>query len=287
MPEHRNVMNATADNFTELVLENSRKGPVLVHYWAPWAGPCMQLKPLLARLVEDYGGRFLLVEINTDEQKPLARQYNVTSIPFLKIFRNGEPVHDFHGGQAEAEFRRVLDRFTGRDVDPRHAAAVRAFREGDVEEAIALFEKAVTAMPDDARIRLHYAKVLLGQGLPQEAARQLEVLPDDARQDLDIADMLAHVRFALAAEAAPERSFLKAAIETDPDDCASRFGDAALCLREDDFDGALAQLLEILRREPAWNGGAARPGMLAVFRMLGDQHALVQRYRRELLELPD
>lgn len=61
------VFGATTDNFHKLVLENSDKGLVLVNYWSPKAGPCMMLMPRLVRLATEFGGRFLLVMLNTDD----------------------------------------------------------------------------------------------------------------------------------------------------------------------------------------------------------------------------
>lgn len=83
----RYVLDATTDNFRTLVLENSDKGPVLVNYWSPGAGPCMMPMPRLVRLCTEYGGRFLLVMLNTDEFGRLAREQGVVSLPTVKMYR--------------------------------------------------------------------------------------------------------------------------------------------------------------------------------------------------------
>ena len=102
--------DASSANFAQLVLGNSDKGPVLVHFWTPKAGPCMLLMPRLVKLAKEYGGKFLLVMVNTDELGHIARQYGVTSVPTVKFFRHGQVVHTIHGADPDAEFRKVLDR---------------------------------------------------------------------------------------------------------------------------------------------------------------------------------
>ncbi|MHB8624090.1 MAG: thioredoxin family protein [Sulfuricaulis sp.] len=87
------VFDATAENFRNLVLENSDKGPVLVHYWSPRAGPSLMLMPRLVRLATEFGGRFLLVMLNTDKLAQLAHDYGVNGIPTIKFFRRGQVVN--------------------------------------------------------------------------------------------------------------------------------------------------------------------------------------------------
>src|SRR4030065_481079 len=99
------VFDASADNFPRLVLENSAKGPVLVNYWSPKAGPCLMLMPRLVRLASEFGGRFLLVMLNTDELSQLARSHGVVSLPTVKVYRHGKVVDTLHGAETEGVLR--------------------------------------------------------------------------------------------------------------------------------------------------------------------------------------
>ena len=116
MAPPRFVFDAGRDNFPQLVLGNSDKGPVLAYFWTPKAGPCMMLMPRLLKLAEEFGGKFLLVLVNTDEVGQIAHQYGVTSVPTVKFFRNGQVVHTLHGAESDTVFRNVLGRF----IAPRH-----------------------------------------------------------------------------------------------------------------------------------------------------------------------
>ncbi|MBZ0069678.1 MAG: co-chaperone YbbN, partial [Thiobacillus sp.] len=101
------VFDASADNFNRLVLENSHKGPVLVHFWTPKAGPCFILMPRLVKLAAEYGGKFLLVMLNADELPELARRFSVNSVPTVKFFWRGEVAHTIHGADPDSSFRQV------------------------------------------------------------------------------------------------------------------------------------------------------------------------------------
>ena len=99
------VFDATAENFRQLVLENSEKGPVLVNYWSPHAGPCMMMMPRLVRLTTEFGGRFLLVMLNTNELGRLAHEHGVNSIPTMKVYRYGKVVDTLYGVEQENVLR--------------------------------------------------------------------------------------------------------------------------------------------------------------------------------------
>ena len=106
-PSH--IADGTTANFPQLVLDNSAKGPVLVYFWSPRAGPCLMLLPRLVQLATEFGGRFLLVLLNTDERGPLARHHGVMSVPTIKLFRNGQIVDTLHGAKSTDVLHRFVE----------------------------------------------------------------------------------------------------------------------------------------------------------------------------------
>lgn len=277
MPPSRFAFEVSAENFPRLVLENSDKGPVLVYYWSPRAAPCGMLTPRLMRLADDYGGRFLLVLLNTDELYALARGHGVASIPTVKVFRHGRAVDTLHGAESEPALRRFIDKHV-RAPEVAPVGALDAFRRGDAQTALRLAARAALDNPDDLRIPVDLAKMMLAQHRYHQAFDLLNALPPEAKARADVSDLLAHAEFLATAQDAGPR----AAVARTPDDLAARYRLSALALTENDFDTALAQLVEIARRDASFRGGAAARGLDALFRLLGDEHPLVARYREAL-----
>lgn len=260
------VFDANAENFARLVLENSAKGPVLVNYWSPRAGPCLMLMPRLVRLATEFGGRFLLVMFNTDELGRLAREHGVVSLPTIKFFRHGRPVATLHGAESEEALRGFIRKQLGEAPDTQRRAARGAQAGAD---------------PADASVPLELAKLLVLQGRYEQADDLLQALPEEARDVPELRRLAAHVAFLRAARDAPPADDLAKAIADDPDNLEARYQLSAVHLVANDYESAMQQLLEIATR-----GGtrlaAARNGLLALFELLGDDDERVARYR-ELL----
>ncbi|TCS73078.1 putative thioredoxin [Sulfuritortus calidifontis] len=266
------VFDASRANFDELVLGNSHRGLVLVHFWTPKAGPCLMLMPRLVQLAADYGGRFLLVMANTDEIGGIARAHGVTSVPTVKFFLNGEVVHTIHGAEPDSTFRAVLGRFVALDSNPARQQALKAHQEGRTEEAIALLARAAVEQPDDLSISADLAKLLLLAGQPAQALNLLTALPREARHDGRIAPLLVHLELIAAADAAPDAAA--------PDE--ARFGQAARALIEDRMEAALDGLLELAQSAPEFRDDIGRRALITLFDLLGPEHELTRRYRAKL-----
>jgi len=279
MPASPYVFDATAENFRALVLENSDKGPVLVNYWSPRAGPCLILMPRLVRLATEFGGRFLLVMLNTDDLGPLAREHGVTSIPTIKVFRRGRVIDTLHGAESENVLRDFIARHVVSEAESKYAAAIQAHRSGDIEKAVTRAAEAALAEPDNPRLALELAKLLMQQGRYAQADDLLRSLPPALRQQPEIRDFSAHVRFVRVAQEAPPVQTLEQAIADNPNDLEARYRLSARKLTQDDFEGAMDQLLEIIRRDDGFRDHAGRHGLLAIFAMLGEGDERVQRYR--------
>ncbi len=285
MAEPRFVFDATPDNFRTLVLANSEKGPVAVNFWSPRAGPCLMLMPRLLKLAEEFGGRFLLVRLNTDEHGRLARDWGVTSIPTTKVFRHGKVVDTLHGAESEASVRAFLRKHVGGELSNLRAAALKAFEGGDTASAASLAAQAALAEPDNPQAPLDVAKLLLLQGRYAQAETLLAALPQALRERPEVRALQAHAGLLGAARDAPPAEILEQAVAADPGDLDARYRLAAVRLTADDYESAMAQLLEITHQNPAFRDGAARNGLLAVFTLLGEQDARVQRARAELQKI--
>jgi putative thioredoxin len=278
------VFDASAENFNRLVLENSHRGPVLVHFWTPKAGPCFMLMPRLVKLATEYGGKFLLVMLNADELPELARRFSVNSVPTVKFFWRGEVAHTIHGADPDSSFREVLDRFIAGDANRAHALGVAAWQAGQVQQARMLLANAAMAEPENLAIPRDLAKLLWSQGEGEQALKLLDSLPPEARATSEIAALHAHLTLAETARLAPAPAELEAALAAQPDDLDLRFQHAAVLLARDDFDGAMDALLAIARVDRNYRHDIGRTSLLALFDLLGAAHPLTQKYRRALSE---
>ena len=285
MPDSRYILEGTELNFDALVIENSRKGLVLVDFWAPWAGPSLRQQQVLKDLARQYDGRFLLVTVNTDQQKGIASRFGVKSLPSFKLFRNGKVVEQFHGMQPEADYRSIVDRYLVPLGDKVRLAAAKAWDADQRDKAIQLLVEGALAEPDNLEIPAMLAKLLMRVHRYDEARDVLAAMPADAADTTELATLRAHLDFITAARAVDDEAALAARLDHQPPDLDAHFKAAALHLVNDEYEQALQALIVILRADREFDKGAARRGLLAVFDTLGGDHELVKRYRGELARL--
>lgn len=278
------VFDASAENFNRLVQENSHKGPVLVHFWTPKAGPCFILMPRLVKLAAEYGGKFLLVMLNADELPELARRFSVNSVPTVKFFWRGEVAHTIHGADPDSSFREVLDRFIAGDAHRAHALGVAAWQAGNVQQARMLLANAAMAEPDNLAIPRDLAKLLWAEGEGEQALKLLDSLPPEARTEPEIARLHAHLNLAETARQAPSLSELDAHLAQQPDDMDAHFQRAAQLLAADQFAAAMDELLWVARTDRSYRHDIGRSSLLALFDLLGSAHPLTRQYRQALSE---
>ncbi len=273
------VFEVTVENFRPAVLENSQRVPVLVDFWADWCAPCKMLMPVLAKLADDYQGKFLLAKINSDDQRELAARYGVRSLPTVKVFRNGEVIDEFSGALPEGPIRELLERHVERESDKVRLNALAAHQQGDDEQAIALLQTALGDDPGNHLVQLDLIRILMDTGKFMEAGKVITSLPVDKRDTPEIKGILARIQFATVGEEAPDQETLARDIEVGPNDCEARYQLSARYILAGNYAEALEQLLEIMRRDRRFGDDAGRKGMIAVFEMLENKGPLVSRYR--------
>jgi putative thioredoxin len=276
------ALEATQENFDRLVVENSRKGPVLVDFWASWAGPSLRQRELLLKLVREYEARFLLVTVDTDRQKRIAQRFGVKSVPSCKLFRRGEPVEHVHGMQTEADYRQLIDRHIVPLADKAQASALGAWRAGDQDRAIQVLAEAAMADPENPALPLLLSKLLIQAGRHDEAHAVLTAVPPKVRDHAGIQRLGTHLELIQCGRTSAPTAELETRLAGDPGDCDTRFSLAAQHLMKDDYDGALDLLADLHRRAPDYRGGLPRRAMATVLDLLGPEDERVRRYRQLL-----
>jgi putative thioredoxin len=279
MSESPYVFETTQDTFAEAVLENSRRVPVLVDFWAAWCAPCRMLMPILAKLADEHQGKLLVAKVNADVEQGLAAQYGVRSLPTVKLFRNGQVVDEFLGALPEGAVREFLAPHVERESDRVRAEALAAHRARDSERAVALLRQASLDDPENLRVHLDLAQVLAETGQYGEAERVLRSLPASRQLEPAVASLLTRIGFASVASAAPDRAELERRVAESPEDLDARYQLACHRILSADYPGALELLFEVLSRDRSYRDDAARKAMLGIFDLLGGKGPLVSRYR--------
>ncbi len=253
------VFDITPENFATMVLQNSEKGPVLVYYLSPNAGPCMMLLPRLVNLAEEFGGRFLLTLLNIDEYRLFAQHRGITSIPTVQIYQHGDVVETVNSAWSEQYFRNVLDKYLPRKAIP---------------EVSGLSDRAHQGY----RTVLDRAKQQMQTGDIFSAYEMLEKLPEAARRDPEIDLLTTHLGLICTAERAPTINTLLEQQRKHPEnpDIAQQL--AARYLIQDEYEKSLGVLSELLSHRDVPVQQKAHRAMLAIFALLGPEHKLVQKF---------
>lgn len=274
--------DVTSADFDQKVLALSHKVPILVDFWAPWCAPCRGLKPVLEKLAEEFQGRFLLAKINSDENQELAARYGVRSIPNVKAFASGVPVDEFLGALPEGRVREFIEKLIPSIAEPLFRKAQDARSRGDGDATRKLLLEAIALDPRHEAARLDLVELLADAGELEQAHRLLDELDDRARDGARATALRARLTLA---ENAPDESTiadLEAEVARNPDDPAARLVLANSLVAKQDFSAALEHLLELVQRDRNFGEDAARRTMIQIFDLLGSDHDLVRRYRREL-----
>ncbi|HSN21526.1 MAG TPA: tetratricopeptide repeat protein [Usitatibacter sp.] len=279
------MIDATLSSFERDVIDASMEVPVLVDFWAPWCGPCKQLGPLLERLEREYGGRFKLVNVNSDTNPELVSSFNLQSIPHSVAFVDGNAVAQFAGAQPEAFVRAFLDRLIPDPSEIEHRAAREALAKGQPEVAESYLKNAIALDPANDAARLDMAAILLERGDVHPARTHFDALSSSAPQLSTYSVVSTRLEAAELAEALPPAETLTRRIRVDPADLEARLELAELHIARREFEPALEQLLEIVGRDRSYRDDGARLKMLAVFDMAADEPDLVTEYRGRLSRL--
>jgi putative thioredoxin len=276
------IADVTQQTFESLVLAKSREIPVLADFWAAWCGPCKQLMPVLAKLADEYDGKFYLAKINSDTEQALAARYGVKSLPTVKLFRNGQVVEEFMGAQPEKTIRALLDRHIPRESDTLVYNALLAARSGKPDEALTILQQAARSDLTNDRVKLELARLHAYLGHADEAETALAALSAEARESTDAVGLRAQIEFTRIVASARPPDALLAAIAANARDSAARYELAAHLVLRQQHEAALDQLLEIVRTDRKFRDDAGRKAMLSVFNLLGGTGDIVTQFRRKL-----
>jgi putative thioredoxin len=266
--------------FQVAVLDESRRRPVVVDFWAPWCGPCRTLGPILERLAAEADGAFLLAKVNVDQDPEVSQRYGIQGIPAVKAFKDGEPVAEFVGALPEHRVRAWLEGVVPGPADEALADGRRLAAAGDIAGARAAFGRALSMRPSFADAALELAELELAAGDRAAALERIDRLPVGLPSDVVARAAALRLRASAPAEDLAE---LRRRAEAAPQDPAPRMSLAKALAAAGEVRAALDELLGLVRvHHRADPGDAARREMLALFELVGPRSDLADEYRTKL-----
>ena len=278
------IVDVTAQNAQQVLIEESMKRPVVVDVWADWCEPCKQLMPVLEKLANEYAGQFLLAKLNADTEQALAGQLGVRSLPTVMVLKDGQPVDGFAGAQPEREIREMLDKYLPKPWDIKLQQAQKMVAEGNLDEAMPILRQAYADSGERADIAKQYAAVLLEKNRVKDAEAVLgKILMAD--QDADYQQLMAQLDLKQQAADSPEIRALQEALAANPDDFESAYKLAVQLTQSERHEEALEMLLGILRADMGFADGAAKQAYLDIVKALGGGDPVATKYQRKLMTL--
>jgi putative thioredoxin len=250
------VKDTTTQTFVKDVVEESKRQPVLIDFWAPWCGPCKQLTPVLEKAVRAAKGKVKLVKMNIDEHPAIPGQMGIQSIPAVIAFVNGQPADGFMGALPESQVVAFLERLTkdtiGGEAKDLLKAAEAALADGDAASAANLYAELLAEDNGNVQALAGLARCYVETGALEQAQQTLALVPDSKRNESSVKSL------GPIAE-------LEQKVAANPLDHQARF-DLALALNgKGQRLDALEQLIGIVRRDRKWNDDGARKQLIQFF----------------------
>ncbi len=285
MSESAYIHNVGAQDFQALVIENSYKQPVLVDFWAEWCGPCKSLAPVLAKLAEEYNGKFILAKVDTEKEQELATHFGIKSLPTMKVIFNGQIAGERVGAVPESEIRALIDPLIISESDKVMEAAMVAHNEGRTQDALDLMNQALAHDPDNVDLKINIAKLVAAEGDMQSASALLDSLSEEESKNDEAVKLRAKINFAKQLEGLLTTEQIESRLAENPEDLEALLDKSHHLSASGLYEEAMETLIQIMTIDRKFQDDAGRKGLLALFDMLGGEQEAVQKYRRKLFTL--
>jgi putative thioredoxin len=283
------IKETTTKTFVKDVIEESKRQPVLIDFWAPWCGPCRQLTPALEKAVRAAKGKVKLVKMNIDDHPAIPGQMGIQSIPAVIAFVNGQPADGFMGAVPESQVNAFIDKLTKGmpaagepDIAEILKEAEAVLAEGDAAAAAQIYAEVLAVDATNIAALAGLAKCYVTSGAVEQARQTIAMVPESKRNDAAVKAVQASIDLAEQAKAVGPVTELEQKVAADPLDHQARFDLATALNAEGRRTEATGQLLEIVKRDRKWNEDGARKQLVQFFEAWGGADEATVEGRKRL-----
>jgi putative thioredoxin len=280
------VKEVTTQSFMKDVIEESRRQPVLVDFWAEWCGPCKQLTPVLEKAVKNAKGKVKLAKMDIDKHPAIPGQMGIQSIPAVIAFVNGQPADGFLGALPESQVMDFIARITkdklGGEAQDLLKSADEALAAGNAAEAIELYAEVLREEPGSVPALAGLARAYVESGALEQAKQTLALVPEAKRNEAAVAAARSALEVAEQAKSVGPVGELEQKVAANPLDHQARFDLAVALNAVGKRQEAADHLIEIVRRDRKWNDDGARKQLVQFFEAWGPTDEASVSGRRKL-----
>jgi putative thioredoxin len=283
------IKETTTQSFMKDVIEESKRQPVLIDFWAEWCGPCRQLTPILEKAVRNAKGRVKLVKMNIDQHPAIPGQMGIQSIPAVIAFVNGQPADGFMGAIPESQVNAFIDKLTKGvpaagepNIAEILAEAEAVLAEGDAAGAAQIYADILGFDATNIPALAGLAKCHLTTGAVEQAKQTLAMVPESKRNDAGVKAVQTAIELAEQAQSLGPVAELEQKVAANPLDHQARFDLATALNAAGKRAEATSQLLEIVRRDRKWNDDGARKQLVQFFEAWGGADEATVEGRKKL-----
>ncbi len=281
------IVDVTLNNVQETIMQNSKRLPVLIHFWSIHNKESLQANTILEKLAQDMAGQFVLAKVNVDQQPELNAKFSNPKPPFYKLAKDLDILTEGEGLLTEEAYMALLsDHLVEDPSEQLRQQAAQAFQEGQVEQAVQYLHEAAKENPKNTNVPLDLVQLYLYIGETEQAKEQFDRLPEEAKKSVQGRYIKGSLYFSEYTQNAPDITEVQANLSKNENDCDALFYLSIYLIQHDQIEPAIQTLLKLFTVNRTYQSGLPQKSIVQLFDMYANvQPDLITNYRRRFQSL--